>query len=223
MLIVMPTHVILLYGSQILAEHRVLKAQGLELVFPDKFFIRHARYRINDHGQEQEVRGALAHVRSGGEFQAVQPDQGKEFSRIIIPTHVKLGGFPVIRNAGRVLQQLEHGDVLPGFRQPRHVAGNLVMDVHFPFLHQLEGGYGGISLGDFRRGPQGVGGSEKAGFRIGHAVTHYAGNVGGLDNRKGHAGNFFLLHEIVNQLVHGLAQVFYPGVSTPLGREMNGC
>ena len=54
-------------------------------------------------------------------------------------------------------------------------------------------------------------------------VSYHAGNVGGLDNRKGHAGNFFLLHEVVNQLVHGLPKVLYPGISAALGRELDGC
>ena len=216
-------HVVLLHGSQILPEHGVLEAQRLELVFPDEFLIRHARHRINDHGQKQEVRGALAHVRSGGEFQIVQPDQGKEFRRIIIPAYIELGGFPVVRNAGGMLKKLEHGDILPGFRQAGHIAGHLVMDVHFALFHELEGGNGGISLGDFRRRPQGIGGRQQARFRIGQAVSYHAGNVGGLDNRKGHAGNFFLLHEVVNQLVHGLPKVLYPGISAALSRELDGC
>ena len=200
-------HVLLFYFRQVFSEESLPQSQVVNLILLHEIVVRHFARLLDDGSQQQEVRGALLHVRSRFEGQWQCGYGLDQLFRTIIGRDVETLLRAVVGDARAVLHQLEDADRFPAFRHIFQVLADGVVQVEFAPFVELHHRHGSISLRDGADGPERLGGGEVSFREIGHSVAHHPGDVRRLYDGKRHARYSLFFHKIVNHLVDGLALV----------------
>lgn len=109
-----------------------------------------------------------------------------------------------------MVNDLPHGEILGG---SRHKCRNGIFEAQLVALNQLQYRDSEVDVDHLADVEHRVRCRQTAACNIAQAVTRHARDLGGLNDRDGHAGNLFLGHEGGNYLADGLSSISDVGIA----------
>ena len=203
-------------GLEILFEHRGAQAERRDLPGKDEVVIGHAAHPLDDHPEQREAGGRLAHLAAGLELERQAGDQREQLGRRVGLALLEGAGGAVVGEARGVLQQVEDGDLAPGGGQPAQVFVDRIAHLELAHLLQLQGRDGGEALRHRPDREHGTGRGKLVVGQAGAAVAGGARYIRCLNDRHGEPRHL-IGHELGNALVDVPAPHRKVGLAARLG------
>jgi hypothetical protein len=185
----------------------VLHAERLEDPVLDEAAVRVVAHLLEDRTEQDVVRVAVRLLRSRLELQAVALEHGDQPFELQVLAHVRRPQLVhVLRDAGRVREQVLDRDLLPLRRVVGQELGDVVAQRQLALLLQHHDRHGGELLGERGDAEHHLGPDRQVELQVGHAVAFPEEHLSVLHHDDRGAGGGRLVN-IGRDLVHAACHV----------------